>query len=269
MKKRGLYRGIQCVSIGGMQRHMRVKKIETRLQDAPKRSGMSAYLKEIIYGGVDGSITTFAVVAGFSGAAFSNETTSQLSFFVVLLFGVANLLADGVSMGLGNFLAVRSEQSQYKGIRKKEEYASLHDGEREAVETKSILVQKGFSHDDAHTLTSIFRKNEQYWVDFLMDNELKISDPMSENPILTGLATFAAFVTFGLIPLVPFVIFGSFDPQTVFEFSAIGAGTALILLGVLKWKIVGTKLIKSVGEIVTVGGAAASIAFFVGTLFTF
>lgn len=234
----------------------------------PKYSGISTYLKELIYGGVDGSITTFAVVAGFSGAAFSNESTSQLSFFVVLLFGLANLFADGVSMGLGNFLAVRSEQSRYKGIRIKEEYASLHDGDREAAETKAILIEKGFAESDAHTLTSIYRTNEQYWVDFLMDNELKIVDPTSENPIYTGLATFFSFILFGIIPLLPFVLFGTYNPETAFQFSAIGAGSALVLLGVLKWKIVGTKLVKSIGEIVVVGGAAASIAFFVGTLFT-
>lgn len=254
---------------GIMRRNSRVKKIELELHGPQKRSRLSAYVKEMIYGGVDGSITTFAVVAGFSGAALSNETASQLSFFVVLLFGLANLLADGVSMGLGNFLAVRSEQSRYCGIRKQEEYASLHDGDREAAETHAILVQKGFAEHDAHTLTSIYRKNEQYWVDFLMDNELKIADPMQENPVYTGLATFVSFVSFGFIPLTPFIIFGSFDSQTLFQFSAIGAGSALILLGILKWKIVGTGLVKSVGEIVLVGGAAASIAFFVGSAFTF
>lgn len=252
-----------------MRRHARIKKIETNLQNQVKQSRMSTYLKEMIYGGVDGSITTFAVVAGFSGAAFSNETAPQLSFFVVLLFGLANLFADGVSMGLGNFLAVRSEQSRYCGIRKKEEYASLHEGDREAAETKSILIEKGFLEEDAHILTNIYRKNEKYWVDFLMDNELKVIDPTSENPIYTGLATFGSFIVFGVIPLLPFIVFGSFDPSTAFQFSAMGAGAALVLLGILKWKIVGTKLVKSVGEIVVVGGSAASIAFFVGTLFTF
>lgn len=252
-----------------MRRHSRIKKIETKLQGEAKQSRMSTYLKEMIYGGVDGSITTFAVVAGFSGAAFSNDSTSQLSFFVVLLFGLANLFADGVSIGLGNFLAVRAEQSRYCGIRQKEEYASLHEGDREAAETKSILIEKGFTEEDSHILTTIYRKNEQFWVDFLMDNELKVIDPTSENPIYTGLATFGSFITFGVIPLLPFIIFGSFNPETAFQYSAMGAGTALVLLGILKWKIVGTKLVKSVGEIVVVGGSAASIAFFVGTLFTF
>lgn len=229
---------------------------------------MSAYLKEVIYGGIDGIITTFAVVAGFSGAAFSNESTTQLSFLVVLLFGLANLFADGVSMGLGNFLAVRSEQGLYKSLRAREEQDSLSNEEGEAEETKAILIRRGFSEKDAQTLTDIYKKNDQYWVDFLMNNELKIPDPTSENPFYTGLATFTAFIFFGFIPLIPFIVMSSFDPQTVFQFSTVGAGIALVLLGVLKWRIIGRDLFTSVFEVVIIGGVAASIAFLVGTLFT-
>jgi vacuolar iron transporter family protein len=113
-----------------------------------KRSPLSAYLREVIYGAVDGIITTFAVVAGFSGAALSGDTTSQLSFAVVLLFGLANLFADGVSMGLGNFLAVRSEQGLYRSLRVREKDSSEQNGSLEAHETVSALIEKGFSEAD-------------------------------------------------------------------------------------------------------------------------
>lgn len=228
---------------------------------------MSAYLKEVVYGGIDGIITTFAVVAGFSGAALSNESTMQISFLVVLLFGLSNLFADGVSMGLGNFLAVRSEQGLYNSLRAKEERDSLCNEDGEADETTRILIQRGFSEEDAQTLTAIYRKNDQYWVDFLMSNELKMPDPTGENAIYTGFATFVAFVSFGIIPLIPFVVMGSFNPETVFWFSTGGAGVALVILGILKWRIVGTGLVRSVSGIVLVGSVAAAVAFFVGTLF--
>ncbi len=241
---------------------------ERRQSEVYKRTSASVYLKEIIYGGVDGTITTFAVVAGFSGAAISNEATTQLSFATVLLFGVANLFADGVSMGLGDFLSVRSEQGLYTSIRAKERRESMRNAETEALATKNILLEKGFLEYDADTLTDIFRKNDRYWVDFMMTNGLEIQDPRGESPVYTGLATFLSFLVFGFIPLLPFVVTSSFDPQVVFEFSSIGAGLALVTLGILKWKIIGTNIFKSVGEIVLVGGAAASIAFFVGTLFT-
>jgi len=248
--------------------HRRLKKIEAHILRVHKRTPGSTYLKEVIYGGIDGIITTFAVVAGFSGAAFSNETTTQLSFLVVLLFGLANLFADGVSMGLGSFLAVRSEKSLYNSIRTEEEHESMCNGDIEAEETKLILIERGFSEKDATTLTSIYQKNDPYWVDFLMHNELKITDPTEENPIYTGLATFTSFIFFGFIPLVPFMIVSGLDSQIAFTFSTFCTGIALVLLGVLKWKIVGTDLIKSVLEIVLIGGVAAFVAFLVGTLFT-
>lgn len=252
-----------------MRHFRRMKWEDEQLQIPGKRSAVSAYLKEIIYGGVDGSITTFAVVAGFSGAALSNETTSQLSFLVVLLFGLANLFADGVSMGLGNFLAVRSDQSLYKSIRDKEEQESVTNEETEVEETRSLLIARGFSSSDADTLTSIYQKNEPYWIEFMMNNEMRMSNPTQENPVATGLATFASFLFFGIIPLVPFMTLGSTHPKIVFLCSTIGTFVAFLLLGILKWKVVGNiGLMKAVGEIVLIGGVAATVAFFVGTLFT-
>ncbi|MEZ4104630.1 MAG: VIT1/CCC1 transporter family protein, partial [Candidatus Paceibacterota bacterium] len=85
-----------------------------------KDSPITEYFKEVIYGGIDGIVTTFAVVAGFSGAMLSNNDTTQFTFVVVLLFGLANLFADATSMGLGNFLSVRSDNDLYVANRNKE-----------------------------------------------------------------------------------------------------------------------------------------------------
>lgn len=251
-----------------MEHTSRAQKLEEHIRIEHKRSPLAAHLKEVIYGGVDGIITTFAVVAGFSGAALSNETTTQLSFLVVLLFGLANLFADGVSMGLGNYLAVRSEQSLYRNTWRKEEAESVHHSDAEAEETITILMQKGFSKEDAQTLTAIYRKNGKYWVDFMMSHELQMPDPMKENPFYTGFATFTSFIFFGIIPLLPFIFMGSFDSRITFQCSAIGAFMALLLLGALKWKIVGgTHPFRTIFEVVFVGSIAALVAFFVGTLF--
>jgi len=251
-----------------MEHTSRVQKLEEHVRLEHKRSSLSVHLKEVIYGGVDGIITTFAVVAGFSGAAISNDTTSQLSFLVVLLFGLANLFADGVSMGLGNYLAVRSEQSLYHNTRLKEEGESIHNTEAEVEETITILMQKGFSEEDAGTLASLYQKNGPYWLDFMMNNELQMPDPSNENPVYTGLATFIAFISFGCIPLLPFIVTRGFDPQTVFELSALGTLLALILLGLLKWRIVGgIHPVRTILEVVLVGSIAATVAFFIGTLF--
>ena len=245
-----------------------MKEIEEHVRTAHKQTPISEYLKEVVYGGVDGIITTFAIVAGFSGAALSNETTTQLSFVFVLLFGIANLFADGVSMGLGNFLSVRAEKSQYCKARAKEQHESITNADWEIKETVGILINKGFSQEDAETLAGIYKKNEKYWVDFMMNHELKMPDPTDQNPVYTGLATFISFVVFGSIPLMPFIFLGSLDPQIVFWISAGGALLALVLLGILRWKVVGSKFFSTIFEIVLIGGVAAAVAFFVGTLFT-
>jgi VIT1/CCC1 family predicted Fe2+/Mn2+ transporter len=109
-------------------------------------------LKKLFTGGIDGIVTTFAVVAGFSGAALSTDTTTQLTFMVVLLFGLANLFADAASMGLGNFLSVRSEKDLYNVTRAREERRIRENAEKEIGQTVDIMMEKGFSESDAKTL---------------------------------------------------------------------------------------------------------------------
>ncbi len=233
------------------------------------RSGVLArYFKEVIYGGIDGIITTFAVVAGFSGAALSSDVTTQLSFMVVLLFGLANLFADATSMGLGNFLSVRSEQDLYNAKREAEQQALRSVPDLEFRETVSILVGKGFSAEDAATIANLYRHNEEYWLDFMMMHEHEESDPRGEQPIYTGLATFLSFIIFGSIPLLPFLFNTTGDAGLAFMYSVGGTFAALVTLGLLKWRVIGAELWPSLTEVLLVGGVAAAIAYTVGTFFS-
>lgn len=242
--------------------------LHEHIADVHKQSPFANYFREVIYGGIDGIITTFAVVAGFSGAAISGDAVTELSFLVVLLFGLANLFADGVSMGLGNFLSVRSDQELYRSARRREEAEIEVNAQEEFEETITILIDKGYSEEDAIALAELYRKNPPYWLDFMMTHELQLSDPRGDNPILTSLATFSSFLVFGAIPLVPFVFASAEAPASiVFLYSVFGTFCALFTLGLLKWRVVGSSLFKSLGEVVLVGVAAACVAFFVGSLF--
>jgi len=233
-----------------------------------KHSAFADYFKEIIYGGIDGIVTTFAVVAGFAGASLANDATIQISFMIVLLFGLANLFADAASMGLGNFLSVRSEKDLYHVKRAGEVGLIQNQPESEAQQTIEIMTAKGFTNEQAQALTTIYQTNEDYWVDFMMQHDLELSDPRGENEVMTGLATFFSFMVFGAIPLLPFMLQTEGDPQTAFFFSAFGTLCALITLGLLKWKVIGSKLGASLFEVVAVGGTAAVLAYLVGTLFS-
>lgn len=225
------------------------------------------YFKEVIYGGIDGIVTTFAVVAGFTGAAVAENAVVELSFLVVLLFGLANLFADAASMGLGNYLSVRSEQDLYAAARAKEEEMLKNHSEDERRATIEILIGKGFSREQAETVASIYENNPDYWLDFMMNHEHEVADPRGENPIYTGFATFISFLIFGAIPLIPFMTGSGGEAETVFKLSALGTFLALIVLGLLKWKVIGAKLWSSLLEVLLVGGTAALIAYTVGTFF--
>lgn len=245
----------------------RKRILEKHIEEEHHRSPVAEYIKEVIYGGVDGIVTTFAVVAGFSGAALSNEATTELSFMIVLLFGLANLFADATSMGLGNFLSVRSAQAFYHKDRAKEEHWVKYKTEHEFQETITILMQRGYEEEDATVMASLYRKNPEYWTDFMMTHELKLADPRGDNPVFTAIATFFSFIIFGTIPLLPFILIQNTTAMTAFMYSIAGTFIALVILSILKWRVVGNTLWRSLFEVILVGGTAATVAFVVGTLF--
>lgn len=241
------------------------KKLRVHLAEETKVSPLSEYLKEIIYGGNDGIVTTFAVVAGFAGAQ-KIGADPILPALTVLLFGIANLFSDGASMALGNFLSLRSEQDVYKSEKKKEIAEIRANKDMEKEETYEILVSRGFSHDHAKKITEIYSTNENYWAEFMMDKEIKLPNPENSNPFFTGLATFISFTIFGFIPLIPYIFFAG-GATNDFITSAFFALLALVALGILRYQVTRLQIVRSIGEVVLVGCIAATIAFIVGLMF--
>lgn len=232
-----------------------------------KTSPIAHYLREIVYGGNDGIVTTFAVVAGFSGASLGASQALELSTIAVLLFGMANLVGDGLSMSLGNYLSEKSESDVYTAIEKKELDAILNEAPKELHETITLLLNKGFRGEDAQKIATTFKNNPQYWAQWLLQNQEQLPNPNSIKPFYSSIATFLSFAFFGIIPLVPFILFQQSTPQQLFYLS-IGATTvALVLLGILRWKVTGKNIIRSIFEIVLIGSAAACAAYFIGWLF--
>ncbi len=230
-----------------------------------KENPFSHYLKEIIYGGNDGIVTTFAVVAGFSGASIDGNLLN-LSFLTVLLFGLANLFADGLSMGLGNLLSVKAEQDVYRANIETEKTAITNDKNNQFDETTNLLQKKGFTKEDSIALTNIFTRNTNYWLEWKMINKYNTTNPHTIHAMYTGIVTFSSFMIFGIIPLLPFIVLGA-NVKNSFELSAISTFMALVLLGILKWKVVGRGLLISLSEIVLIGGLASIVAYIVGRMF--
>lgn len=239
---------------------------ENHLKTEHQSSPFSEYLEEGVYGGTDGIVTTFAVVAGFSGANLG-EHTLNLSVITVLLFGVANLIADGAAMGLGNYLSVKSAKALYKNAYAKELDETKTSYDFEIEETEFILKDQGFSETDAKTMTTIMAKNTDFWVKFMIQHECQLESKENASAIKNGLATFISFLTFGSIPLIPYVF--NLDQKSSFYLSILFTILALTILGYIRAKIANDHLIKSILETSIVGGLAASLAFIVGTLFKY
>ncbi len=235
------------------------------IEEQHRVSPFSVYIKEIVFGANDGIITTFAVVAGFAGAR-GGDSMSSLPYVVVLLFGLANLFADAASMGLGEFLSMRASKDMYKAEKERERREIRRNPQAEKNETINILLLHGFSKTHADELVRIYSQNEAYWLDFMMGKELRMPDIEEENPLFTALFTFLSFIVFGFIPLIPYVIL--YGAPHVFLYSCLTTTGALVMVGVMRWKVTGLSLARSVSETLIVGGTAAAIAYGVGRLFS-
>ena len=221
--------------------------IAERLDRGPAVS----YLRDWVYGGIDGAVTTFAVVAGALGA--------DLAARYVIIMGIANLVADGFSMAAGNFSGTRAENEEFRRVRAMEErHVALHpDGERE--ELRQIFAAKGFAGADLDDLVRIVTKKKRHWIDVMMAEEhgLALAD---RSELRAALATFSAFILCGAVPLVPFMLslpspamLATF--ATGFTFFAIGATKA-------RWSLV--PWWRSGLETFAIGMGAASMAYVLG-----
>lgn len=215
------------------------------------------YIGSLIYGGLDGIITTFAVVAGVAGAS--------LNMGVVLILGFANLLADGLSMAIGDYLSTKAEIEYQQIERERETWEVEHYPEGEKKEMMEIYLSKGMNEDDAQAMVDILARNKEAWIDVMMAEELGIVET-DESPINNAIVTFFSFLIFGFIPLIAFVS-STFIPgliESAFLIACILTGITLFALGALKVKVTEKNWIKSGFEMLVVGGIAAIVAFLIG-----
>lgn len=217
------------------------------------------YIKSLIYGGLDGIITTFAVVAGVAGAS--------LSAGVVLILGFANLIADGLSMAIGDYLSTKAELEYQENEREREawEVEQYPDGEKQ--EMIEIYMEKGMTEEDATSIMDIVSKYNKAWVDIMMVEELGIIED-NESPLKNAIVTFISFSIFGFVPLIIYIIssFVQVDDHLSFTIASILTGLTLFILGALKVKLTAKNWFLSGLEMLTVGGITALAAYEIGVL---
>lgn len=229
--------------------------IKRRLADPPKQS----HLRDFIYGGIDGTVTTFAVVAGVAGA--------KLSTTVVIILGLANLIADGFSMAVSNFLATRAEHQERDQERSEEEreIRVMPEGEREEI--RQIFALKGFSGAELDRVVDVITADPSVWVDTMMVEELGYSRTAAD-PLSAARATFIAFVVVGSVPLLPFLVelFSLSLIADPFLWSAPLTALAFFVVGAMKSRFVAQPWWLSGLETLAIGGTAAGIAYGLGAI---
>jgi VIT1/CCC1 family predicted Fe2+/Mn2+ transporter len=210
-----------------------------------------------VYGATDGAVTTFAVVAGVFGA--------DLASGVVLILGVGNLLADGFSMAISNYLGTRAEQEEHQLARRREEahIRMIPEGERE--ELRQIFAAKGFSGDELERVVDVITADSRQWVDVMMREELGIATEEVSAP-KGALYTFLAFLTIGALPLIAYVYEAFFPGQmeSPFYWSAFMTGVAFFIIGSIKGRFVQQPWLRSALETLAIGSTAAALAFVAG-----
>ncbi len=226
------------------------QEISERINAPPGRG----VLRDVVYGGIDGSVTTFAIVAGVAGAG--------LSPFVIVALGLANVLADGFSMAAGNYSGTKAELDNIHRIRAIEErHIKLYpDGERSEV--REILAQKGLSGGVLDEATQEITSNHDNWINLMIEGEYGLGS-VDPHPLKAAMATFFAFLVAGMIPLLPFLL----SVANAFTVSAWMTGGVFFAIGAMKSRWSLAPWWRSGGETLLIGGAAAAIAFWVGSLF--
>jgi vacuolar iron transporter family protein len=214
------------------------------------------YVSDAVLGGIDGCVTTFAVVAGSLGGGFSST--------VLLVLGFANLIADGFSMAVSNYLGTKSSQDQVEQARREEEQhiACFPEGEREEI--RQIFAQKGFSDDVLDHIVATITENRTLWVDTMITEELglQLEGP---HPLRAAGSTFLAFVLVGLIPLLPFLLPG-LAMDHAFAATALATAAAFLGIGIARGAVLEQPIVRAGLETLLTGGAAAAIAYVVGLL---
>ena len=235
-----------------LEKEHRPEAIQQRLKLRP----VSQNISDAVLGGIDGCVTTFAVVSGAVGAGFPSS--------VAVVLGFANLAADGFSMAISNYESIQAQREFVENLRNIEEshIDAVPHGEREEI--RQIFSKKGFSGNTLEEIVTTICEDRHLWVETMLTEEYGLQKHLPD-PIRSALTTFLAFVTVGAMPLLPFLLPG-IEMNHRFILSLIIAGLMFFLIGMLKSLVFNRPVLMSGLGTLFKGGMAAALAFATGYL---
>lgn len=211
----------------------------------------SETVRDVVIGLSDGLTVPFALAAGLSGAVASSH--------IVVLAGLAEIAAGSIAMGLGGYLAARGDAEHYASELKREQTEIVTRTQDEEEEIYEIFEQYSVDRAAATPVLEALKRNPAAWVDFMMRFELGLEEPKANRAHRSALTIAASYIAGGMVPLVPYMLVA--DDGTALKFSVLITLVALALFGALKGRLVGSGTLRSALQTVSIGGAAAAVAY--------
>lgn len=210
-------------------------------------------VRDIVIGMSDGLTVPFALAAGLSGAV---AVTS-----IIVTAGLAEIAAGSIAMGLGGYLAARSDAEHYASERRREQQEVGEKPEAEKAEVRQVFESYGLTPEESVPIVEAFSRRPAAWVDFMMRFELGLEAPDPRRALTSARTIAGAYVAGGLIPLSPYILLSS--AQTALIVSVVATLIALTVFGYIKGHFTGTSPLRSALQTALIGGLAAAAAFLI------
>lgn len=210
-------------------------------------------VRDVVIGMSDGLTVPFALAAGISGAVDNSH--------LVVVAGLAEIAAGSIAMGLGGYLAARSDAEHYESERKREELEVKEIPDEEAREVQNVFTDYGLTRDEAAHVVEALTKKPKEWVDFMMRFELGLEEPNPKRALQSAATIAGSYIGGGFIPLAPYMVLHS--ARTALVWSALVTLIALGVFGYIKGRFTGSKPGRSALQTVVIGGLAAGAAFII------
>jgi len=216
----------------------------------------SASVRDVVIGMADGLTVPFALAAGLTGAIDASR--------LVVVAGLAEIVAGSIAMGLGGYLAARSEAEHYESERAREELEVIEKPAAERAEVREILEGYGLTREQSDPIIAAFEAQPKTWVDWMMRFELGLEEPDPKRALQSAMTIAGAYIAGGMIPLGPYMFLAK--ASTALPYSVAATVVALAIFGYIKGRFTGAPPLRSSVQTTVIGGLAAGAAFGIAKL---
>src|SRR5712691_162350 len=217
----------------------------------------SEVVRDIVIGMSDGLTVPFALAAGLTGGLAGQPNPTS----IIVTAGLAEIAAGSIAMGLGGYLAAKSDAEHYAKEREREKREVAEIPHEEMKEVAEVFEEYGLTREETRPLVEALRKHPKKWIDFMMRFELGLEKPDPKRAVTSALTIGGAYIAGGIIPLAPYIV--TTNASVALLFSITVTLLALLVFGFIKGRFTGTRPMRSALQTALIGSAAAGAAFMI------